>query len=184
MGVATHIVFFSFFVIKISFFLEVDAIYLLGGKGELGDNVGLCRIAVEGVILGGNINEVKRLDTKEVVLDMKAVRLQGRSLYSVVLASVMALEYEALLRIVRELRKAERLVLVAARQGIDLYVVGEEILSSLYLTPYLLALPLKPIGNVRKFRLTLACQKLAVLAKLPTLSAFGTEDLNARRCHF
>ena len=79
------------------------------------DNVLLGGVAIEGVVFGGNIYKIERLNSKEIVLYVKAVCLQGSTLNFIVLLSVMSLKNEALLGIVCELGKAERLVFVATR---------------------------------------------------------------------
>ena len=47
----------------------------LGGKGQFGDDVLLGGIAIEGIVLGRNINIILGSDSKPIILYMQAVGL-------------------------------------------------------------------------------------------------------------
>ena len=63
----------------------------LGGKAELGYNVLLLGVNIEGIVLGGNIETIARLKVAIVIFNVKAVCLQRLSVNVIIFAPVMAL---------------------------------------------------------------------------------------------
>ena len=98
----------------------------LGGKGDLGGNVFLGGIAIEGIVLGRNVNTIpKRLDLGEIILHVKAACLNRRSVNTEVLAVIMSANYEAIHLIMNERSLAKIREAIAAGLRIDLNIVRE-----------------------------------------------------------
>ena len=116
------------FIIKplILLFLA-EAVEFFRSKGQLGNDIRLGGIAVEGVLLCGDIHAVQRLDPVEFILHMEAVALGRGPLDPVRLAVEKALQNEALLRGVGQCCHAQRMILPAMGQRIDLHLIPEEI---------------------------------------------------------
>jgi hypothetical protein len=79
---------------------KLSLIYGFGREGKLGNNV-LCvvEVAVKRVIFGRNVDTVIAADAEPIVLNVKAVDLQGRAIYDVILAVIMAANHKATFRI-------------------------------------------------------------------------------------
>ena len=81
----------------------MELINLLGGEGQLGDNIRIGGVAIEGVRFGGNVEAVFLPKTVEIVLNVQAVHALGRTMDVVILAAVVAVNGEAVLEIVADL---------------------------------------------------------------------------------
>lgn len=70
------------------------------GKCELCDYILLCRIAVEGIVFGGDVDTVERLYMGKIVFDMQAVGLHRRALNPIRLSAVITLQHKTVFGIV------------------------------------------------------------------------------------
>ncbi len=144
----------------------------LGGKSKLRDNV-LCvfKIAVERIILGGNVHAIVTFYTEPIVFYVQAVNLQRSSVYQIIRAVIMTFYNEAFGRVVSKRTTAKLLKAIAPRHRIYLDLILKVIFTALNLRLHLTSLPLKPVGNVYKFRIPLICRERSVLVKSPSLPA-------------
>ena len=112
------------FIIKplILLFLA-EAVEFFRCKGQLGNDIRLGGIAVEGVLLCGDIHAVQRLDPVELVFHMEAVALGRCPLDAVRLAVEEALQDKTRLRGMGNGCHAKGVILPAMGQGIDLHPV-------------------------------------------------------------
>ncbi len=161
----------------------LDAVELLDREAELGDDVRFGGVAVEGVLVGGDVKAVIRLNIAVVVFDVQTVVLDGGALDAVGCAVVVALEDKAVLRIVGDFRLAEVGEAPAARQGVDVHLILESVFTAGNLLAYLLSLPVKPVGDVGELGLALKGCERAVLVQIPVLAACGAEDFGALGRH-
>jgi hypothetical protein len=110
---------------------------------------------------------------------VKAVRLDRRSVDTEILTVIMTANYEAVLLVMRKSSLAKIREAIAAGLRINVNLILEGIFSSFDLKLNLFSFPLEPIGNVRKFGLALISLKASVLGKIPSFSAFLTENVCA-----
>lgn len=73
----------------------------LGCKCQLGNDILLClEIAIEGIVLGGDVDTVVPSNAEPIVFHVQTVGLQRISVNSVIRAIVMTLDYKSPLGIV------------------------------------------------------------------------------------
>jgi len=91
-----------------SYLIQFHLVYRLGCKAELCNNVFLClRIAIVGIVLGGDIKAIVWIYVAIIVLDVQTVCLKRSTADAEVLASVMTFKHKALFGIVANSRLAD-----------------------------------------------------------------------------
>ena len=168
----------------VAFFTHCFLIDRFCGERHLRYHVLLFGVAGEGIVLGGDLYTVKRLDVAVIVFHVQAIRLQRCALNVVILAAIVTIDHEAVFGVMAQLRTAEVFKAPATGHGVNVHLILEAVGAVFYLCGYLLALPCKPIGHVRKFGVAVVCGKCAILIQCPALAALGAEDLGALGCHF
>ena len=163
---------------------QVQFVDFLGGKSQLGDDVGIAGgVAVEGVCLRGNVEAVFLPEPVEIVFHMEAVHALGRTVDVVILAPVVAVQGEAGFKIVVDPGLAQGDKAVTTGEGIDFHFAIVAVSAVDDLLANLFLLPLEPIGNVGEFGFAFRGLQLAVLLKEPMLAAVVAEDFCALGSH-
>ena len=73
----------------------------LGGKGQLGDHIGLGGTAIKRIVFRGDVQVVRAVYGTEIILHMKAVGLGWLAVNVVPLTTIVPLQLEALFRVNR-----------------------------------------------------------------------------------
>ena len=95
----------------------------------------------------------------------------------------MAFKDKTVFGVVGDLRFTEVQETPTTGQGIYVYLVLERIFAACDLFAHLFPFPVKPIGDMGKFRLAPKCGQRTVLVKIPALTAFGAIQFCAFGCH-
>ena len=157
----------------------MELVDLFCGEGQLGDDIRVGGVAVEGIVLRGDIVAVFLTETVEIILHMEAVHTFGRAVNAVILAAVMAVDGKSIFKAVAHRGFAQGNETVAPGEGIHIHLVLIAVGAVDDLLPHLGPLPLKPMGNVGKFGLAFGGGELTVLLHKPALAAVLAEDLRA-----
>ena len=157
----------------------MELVDLFRGESQLGDDIGICGIAVERIGGGGNIEAVFLPETVEIILHMEAVHTLGRTVDMIILATVVAVDGKTVLIAVAHFGFAQGDKPIATGEGIDIHFVFVGVCTVQNLLPHLRPFPLEPIGDMGKFGLTLSCGELTVFFHKPALAAVFAENLRA-----
>ena len=110
---------------------------------------------------------------------METVHTLGRSVDVIILTTIMAVDGEAVFKVVAHLGLAQRNETIAAGEGVDIHFILVAVCTIYDLLPYLGPLPLKPIRNVGELGFTFSCGELTIFFHKPALAAVFAEDFRA-----
>ena len=164
-------------------FRKVQFVNLLGGESQLGDDVGIGGVTVEGICFGGNVEAVFLPEPVEIIFHMEAVHALGRTVDVVILTTVMTVDGKTVFKIVADLGLAQGDKAVATGEGVDIHFVLIAVYTIDDLLADLLLLPLKPVGNVGEFGLALGGLQLAVFLEEPAFATVVAEDFSTLGTH-
>ena len=165
------------------FCFQRTLINYLCGKGHFCNYILLCGIAIEGVILRGNIHAIIRLYKTPVILHMQTVVLHRLAMDVIILAPIMSFQHKTILRVMAKLSLAKRYEAPCPGLGIHLHFIFKGIFSCRNLLFHLLPLPTEPIGDMRKLSLPFQGPQITVFFPKPSLTASGTKQFRSLRSH-
>lgn len=153
-------------------------------KSKLCQDILLCGVAVQGIVLGGNIEAIKGLDMLEIILHMEAVHLLRSALHPEVFSSVMAGNYKAIFRIMGDLAFTQRNKLPAPGEAVYIHFILKEIRSLVDLLFNIFPFSVIPVRHMGKLRFALQRLQAAVLLQIPPLATGLAENFCTLGVHF
>ena len=110
-------------LIILQFIGNVNLVNFFRGKCQFGDNIGVGGIAVEGICFGGDIEAVFLPEPVEIILHVEAVHALGGTVDVVILAAIVAVDGEAVLKTVAHLGLAQGDKPIAPGEGINIHFI-------------------------------------------------------------